>query len=60
MQEQRKTLKSSTPEEEGAAKMMCDEVTSVPSPMKFSLERREKWGEGFFKIKIALLSFDWK
>lgn len=37
-----------SPEEKGAAEMMCDELTSAPMPMKFSLERREKWGKGFF------------
>ena len=49
-------LRSSTPEEEGAADMMCDELTSSPMHMNFSLERREKWGKGSFMIwfKISL------
>lgn len=45
MQEQGETL-SSAPEEDGAAEMMCDELTSAPTPMKFRKEGRS--GEKVF------------
>lgn len=41
-------LRSSTPEEEGAAETVCDELTSAPMHVKFSLEKKGEVGERFF------------
>jgi len=61
MQEQGKSVRSPSPEEEGASETTCDELTITPIPcppvplrggrgretgVKLSPGRREGWGEG--------------
>ena len=66
MLEQRKSMRSRPPEEEGAAETTCDELTTTPIPnppaplgvgrrqrksgVKLNLGRREGWGEGVLRF----------